>query len=82
MHHKRLVEQFHQLQLEEHPTTRSIVAPLFDAALNFREAYLEYIPNYPIATYRIDDEMEKNPAFKQFVEVIILRFFSLSSIRL
>ena len=42
---------------------------MMDAALNFREAYMEYIPNYPIAAYRIDDEMANNPAFKAFVEV-------------
>ena len=40
-----------------------------DAVLNFREAYMEYIPNYPIAAYRIDDEMANNPQFKAFVDV-------------
>ena len=29
----------------------------------------EYIPNYPIAAYRIDDEMANNPQFKSFVDV-------------
>lgn len=48
---------------------RSITAAVFDAALNFRDAYMEYIPNYPIAAYRIDDEMANNAAFKVFVEV-------------
>jgi hypothetical protein len=38
-------------------------------ALNFRGAYLEYVPNYPVAAYRIDDEMANNPQFKDFVEV-------------
>jgi RHO1 GDP-GTP exchange protein 1/2 len=42
---------------------------MMDAALNFREAYMDYIPNYPIAAYRIDDEMANNIAFKTFVEV-------------
>jgi hypothetical protein len=42
---------------------------VFDTALNFREAYLEYIPNYPIAAYRVEEEKEKNPAFKAFHEV-------------
>lgn len=69
VHHKRMVDQFHEIQREEHPTIRSISAPVFDAALNFREAYMEYVPNYPIAAYRIDDEMATNPAFKKFVEV-------------
>jgi hypothetical protein len=68
-HHRRLVEKFHEIQREEHPTIRTVTAAVFDAALNFREAYMEYIPNYPIAAYRIDDEMANNPAFKTFVEV-------------
>lgn len=42
---------------------------MFDAALNFREAYMEYIPNYPIAAYRIDDEMANSLPFKTFVDV-------------
>ncbi|PFH46667.1 hypothetical protein AMATHDRAFT_69289 [Amanita thiersii Skay4041] len=67
-HHSKLVDQFHEIQREEHPRIRSITAPVFDTALNFREAYMEYIPNYPIAAYRIDEEMATNPAFKTFVE--------------
>lgn len=69
-HHRRLVDTLHEIQREEHPKLRSITAAVFDAALNFREAYLEYIPNYPIAAYRIDHEMANNPGFKTFVEVI------------
>jgi hypothetical protein len=74
-HHRRLVDQFHEIQREEHPTIRSVTAALFDAALNFREAYMEYIPNYPIAAYRVDDEVANNPAFKTFVDVRIFRLF-------
>lgn len=73
-HHRRLVEKLHEIQLEEHPRIKSITAAIFDAALNFREAYMEYIPNYPIAAYRIDEEMAKNPQFKAFVEVSIVKF--------
>lgn len=68
-HHKRLVEAFFEIQKEQHPVIKSITAPMMDAALNFREAYMEYIPNYPIAAYRIDDEMANNLAFKSFVDV-------------
>jgi len=68
-HHRRLVDKLHEIQLEEHPRIKSIAAAMLDATLNFREAYMEYIPNYPIAAYRIDDEMANNPAFKAFVEV-------------
>ncbi|KAF9001525.1 CNH domain-containing protein [Cyathus striatus] len=67
-HHRRLVEKFHEIQREHHPRIPSIAAAVFDAALNFREAYMEYVPNYPIAAYRIDDEMANNLMFRQFVE--------------
>ncbi|ESK85040.1 signal transducer [Moniliophthora roreri MCA 2997] len=67
-HHRRMLEKFHEIQREEHPVIKSITAAVFDAALNFRDAYLEYVPNYPIAEYRIDEEMARNPAFKKFVE--------------
>ena len=77
-YHRGLVEKFLEIQREQHPEIRSVTAPLFDAALNFRDAYLEYIPNYPIAAYRIDDEMANNPAFKAFVEVrLFVSVFSL-----
>jgi hypothetical protein len=68
-HHKRLVDKFHEIQREQHPNIKSITAAMFDAALNWREVYMEYIPNYPIAAYRIDEEMANNFAFKTFVEV-------------
>ncbi|KAJ7497980.1 CNH domain-containing protein [Mycena galericulata] len=70
-HHRTLVEKLHEIQREQHPRIRSITEPVLDAALNFREAYLDYIPNYPIAAYRIDDEMANNPSFKAFVEMSI-----------
>ena len=68
-HHRKMLNTFHEIQREEHPTIRSITAAVYDAVLNFREAYMEYVPNYPIAAYRIDDEMANNPQFKDFVEV-------------
>ncbi|PCH44559.1 Dbl homology domain-containing protein [Wolfiporia cocos MD-104 SS10] len=67
-HHRKMLNTFHEIQREEHPVIRSITAGVYDAVLNFREAYMEYIPNYPIAAYRIDDEMATNAAFKAFVE--------------
>ncbi|KAH7890998.1 CNH domain-containing protein [Phlebopus sp. FC_14] len=67
-HHRKLLDQLHDIQRDEHPTIKSITAPLLDAALNFRDAYMDYIPNYPIAAYRIDDEMANNFDFKAFVE--------------
>jgi len=69
IYHARLLEQFQEIQREQHPSINTITASMMDAALNFRDAYMEYIPNYPIAAYRIDDEMIRNPAFKAFVNV-------------
>ncbi|KAG6816279.1 hypothetical protein H0H87_007316 [Tephrocybe sp. NHM501043] len=70
-HHNELVKEFHRIQREQHPLIGSIIEPLTHAALQFRDAYLEYIPNYPIAAYRIDDEMANNPSFKAFVEACV-----------
>ncbi|KAI0367587.1 Dbl-like domain-containing protein [Pilatotrama ljubarskyi] len=67
-HHRRMLNKLHEIQREEHPVIHSITEAIYDAVLNFREAYMEYIPNYPIAAYRIDDEMANNPAFKSFVD--------------
>ncbi|TFK29596.1 hypothetical protein FA15DRAFT_663742 [Coprinopsis marcescibilis] len=67
-HHKKLVDALQEIQREQHPVIKSITDPVMDAALNFREAYMEYIPNYPIAAYRIDDEMANNIAFRAFIE--------------
>jgi len=68
-HHKRLLDRLFEVQREEHPVIKSVTAVMHDAVLNLRGAYLDYIPNYPIAEYRIDDEMANNPQFKAFVDV-------------
>ncbi|KIY49932.1 Dbl homology domain-containing protein, partial [Fistulina hepatica ATCC 64428] len=67
-HHRKFLDKLHEIQREEHPRIYSITAVVFDAVLNFREAYLEYVPNYPIAHYRIDEEIAKNAAFAAFIE--------------
>lgn len=69
VHHKRLLDQLFEIQIKEHPVISSVTAPMCDAFLNSRDAYLKYIQNFPIAEYRIDDEMAKNPQFKVFVDV-------------
>ena len=74
-HHRRLVDTLHEIQREEHPRIRSITAAVYDAVLNFRESYMEYIPNYPIAEYRIDEEVAQNSAFKMFIEVSVHVFW-------
>ena len=68
-HHAKLLEKLYKTQREQHPNIRSITAAVFDMALNFRKAYLKYVPNCPIAAFQIDDEVANNAAFKAFVEV-------------
>ncbi|KAG6901527.1 hypothetical protein C0995_010826, partial [Termitomyces sp. Mi166 len=70
-HHDYLLKEFHRIQREQHPIIGSIIKPLAHASLQFREAYQDYISNYPIVAYKIDDEMVKNSAFKAFVESCI-----------
>lgn len=77
VHHRKMLNTFHEIQREQHPIIRSITAAVYDAVLNFREAYMEYIPNYPIAAYRIDDEMANNPAFHTFVDVRIVSYMGI-----
>ncbi|KIL64636.1 hypothetical protein M378DRAFT_186692 [Amanita muscaria Koide BX008] len=67
-HHARLVEKFHEIQSEQHPKIRSVIAAVMDTARNFRDAYMEYLPHYPMAAYRIDEEVANNTEFKAFVE--------------
>ena len=68
--HKRLLDSLFEIQRAEHPVISSIAASMDDAFLNLRDAYLDHVTNYPIAAYRIDEEVAKNPVFKAFVEVI------------
>ncbi|KAG6889068.1 hypothetical protein C0992_006497 [Termitomyces sp. T32_za158] len=70
-HHNELVKAFLSIQENQHPIIGSIIEPLMHAALQFKQAYQKYIPNYPLAAYRIDNEMQNNPAFEKFVESCI-----------
>ena len=76
--HRALLSSLHEIQRDEHPMIRSINAPILDAALNFRDAYTAYIPNNPIAHYRIDEEMQNNPVFKAFADVREILRYTLS----
>ena len=69
LQHRKLLDRLHAIQRKEHLVIRSVTAAIRDAARNWRNEYMEYITNYPIAEYRIVDEMGNNPAFKEFVEV-------------
>ena len=69
LQHHKLLDCLHAIQREEYPVIHSVTAAIFNAALNWHDEYMEYITNYPIAEYRIVDEMGNNPAFEVFVEV-------------
>lgn len=69
LHHRRMLDRLHEIQREEHPIIKTISPPVFDAALNWRDAYMIYIPHYPIAEYMVDEEKANNKEFKAFVEV-------------
>jgi hypothetical protein len=56
------------IQMRGHPQI-SVTPSILDALRDFRYAYLRYIPNYPIAAYRIEDEKAKNVLFKEFHDV-------------
>ena len=68
-HHRLFLDSLFEIQRVEHPVITSVAAPMHDAVLNFRDSYLEYVPNYPIAAYRIDEEMARSPLFRTFVDV-------------
>ena len=69
VHHKRLLHSFFEIQRAEHPIIRSVAAPMNDTSLGFRDVYMDYLTNYPVAVYRVEEEMAKNPLFKDFVKV-------------
>jgi len=68
-HHKSLSDRLFEIQREQYPIIKSVILPIRQAVLNSRDAYLDYIPNYSTAAYRIDDEIAKNPRFKAFFQV-------------
>ena len=67
--HRGMLDSLHEIQREQHPYIRSLTEPVLDAALNWRDAYMEYVPHYPISWFIVQDEMGNNPAFKAFLEV-------------
>jgi RHO1 GDP-GTP exchange protein 1/2 len=68
-HHRRFVSRLHKIQQEEHPIISSIAADLFDLIVNLREPFLKYVPNVPIANYKIQEEQENNSNFRTFHDV-------------
>ena len=67
--HQNLLENLHFRQLEQHPRFGMISDLLLDAALNWQDAYMEYVTHYPIAKAKVQEEEVKNPKFAAFLKV-------------
>jgi hypothetical protein len=67
--HSQLLDNLHARQLEQHPRFGMISDLLFDAALNWQEAYMEYVTHYPIAKAKVHEEEARNPKFAAFLKV-------------
>jgi hypothetical protein len=68
-HHRQLLDVLQHKQLDDHSAIHSVTVAVLDAFLGFRDAYLKYISNYPIAVYRIEEERRNNLRFKEFYDV-------------
>ncbi|WVR06073.1 hypothetical protein IAU60_003101 [Kwoniella sp. DSM 27419] len=66
--HSRLLENLQFRQLEQHPHFGMISDLIFDAALNWQEAYMEYVTHYPIAKAKVQEEEHRNPKFAKFLQ--------------
>lgn len=66
--HEDLLEKLQLRQLEQHPSVGAIADLVFDAALNWQEAYMEYVTHYPIAKAKVQEEQMRNPRFAQFLD--------------
>ena len=70
--HSELLEKLHDRQAKQHPQFGTISDLLLDAALNWQDAYMEYVTHYPIAKAKVQEEQQKNPRFAAFLEVSVL----------
>jgi hypothetical protein len=67
--HENLLVRFCKRQRDQHPCIASVTDLIFDALLQWGDAYRNYAANYPIAKWKIDKEKRDNPAFADFFEV-------------
>ncbi|KAK6905920.1 hypothetical protein I203_106755 [Kwoniella mangroviensis CBS 8507] len=69
--HSKLLENLQFRQLEQHPHFGMISDLIFDAALNWQEAYMEYVTHYPIAKAKVQEEEARNPKFASFLHTCL-----------
>lgn len=73
--HSRFLQNLQIRQLEQHPHIGMISDLVFDAALNWQEAYMEYVPHYPIAKVKVQEEEASNSKFASFLKVCLSSVF-------
>ncbi|KAJ9102459.1 hypothetical protein QFC21_002859 [Naganishia friedmannii] len=71
MIHEELLRNLHARQEEQHPRMGPISDLIYDAALQWGDAYQEYASNLPKALFAIDEEKKNNPKFTAFLEKCI-----------
>nr|KIR45931.1 hypothetical protein I312_04901 [Cryptococcus bacillisporus CA1280] len=69
--HSRFLHNLQIRQLEQHPHIGMISDLVFDAALNWQEAYMEYVPHYPIAKVKVQEEEARNTKFASFLKACL-----------
>ena len=79
---RRLLEALCVRQREQAPVIQRIGDILLEAATEFREFYPMYVGHHPLADKRLKDEIDRNPDFRLFIEVITFRFMQLAVLTL
>jgi len=67
--HTDLLEKLHARQEEQHPRVGSVSDLIYDAALRWQDAIIEYGSHYPKAKYAWEHERRTNPKFAAFLDV-------------
>jgi hypothetical protein len=67
--HTDLLEKLHARQEEQHPRVGSVSDLIYDAALRWQDAIIEYGSHYPKAKYAWEQERRTNPKFATFLDV-------------
>jgi hypothetical protein len=67
--HTDLLEKLHARQEEQHPRVGSVSDLIYDAALRWQDAIIEYGSHYPKAKYAWEHERRTNSKFAAFLDV-------------
>jgi hypothetical protein len=67
--HTDLLEKLHARQEEQHPRIGAVSDLIYDAALRWQDAIIEYGSHYPKAKYAWEHERRTNSKFAAFLDV-------------